>query len=127
MIFNLSFLASTFQASVTDGIFKQEGWYSYARATEIMSTQSSTGFEWSLKLMEDYIHAGIASQFKPEENWIFNYDPTAITYSAGSYCGVIQLGSEVVHDNLPKPKTGDIIRFQFQPERKKLVIHWVRH
>ena len=127
MIVNLSFLASTFHASVTDGIFKMEGNDGYARASEIMSTQSSTGFEWSLKLMEDYIHAGIASQFKPEENWIFNYDPTAITYSAGSYCGNILLGSRVIHEDLPQPKTGDIIRFQFQPERKKLVIHSVRH
>ena len=67
MIVNLSFLASTFNASVKDGIFKREGGYCYARATEIMSTQSSTGFEWTIKLMKDSIVAGIASQFKPEE------------------------------------------------------------
>ena len=110
---------------MTDGIFKRESGYGYARATEIMSTQSSTGFEWSIQLMEDIIFAGIASQFKPEKEWIYNYDPTAITYHAWS--NGIRLGSEVVHDNLPRSKTGDIIRFQFQPERKKLVIHSVRH
>ena len=47
---------------------------SYARATEIMSTQSSTGFEWSIRVMNSYICAGIASQFKPEGKFIFNYD-----------------------------------------------------
>lgn len=125
MIVNLSFLASTFNASVKDGIFKREGGYCYARATEIMSTQSSTGFEWSIKLMKDSICAGIASQFKPLEKNIFCYDPTAITYYA---CWQqILLGSRVIHDNLQGSKTGDIIRFQFQPERKKLVIHSVRH
>ena len=112
---------------MTDGIFKVEGHFGYARATEIMSTQSSTGFEWSIKVMKDLIYAGIASQFKPEANYIFNYDPTAITYSAWSYNGRIRLGSREIHSNLPGSKTGDIIRFQFQPERKKLVIHSVRH
>ena len=127
MIVDLSFLASTFRASVTDGIFKQEGHAGYARATEIMSTQSSTGFEWSIKLMKDSICAGIASQFKPEESNFCNYDPTAITYYAWPNGGIIRLGSRVIHDNLQGSKTGDIIRFQFKPERKKLVIHLVRH
>ena len=126
MIVNLSFLASTFRASVTDGIFKKEGSRCYARATEIMSIQSSTGFEWTIKLMKDYIHIGIASQFKPEK-LIFNYDPTAISYTAWNNGGNIRLGSRTIHEDLPGAKTGDIIRFQFQPERKKLVIHSVRH
>ena len=127
MIVKLSFLASAFNASVTDGIFKEEGSYCYARATEIMSTQSSTGFEWTIKVMGDDIVAGIASQFKPEESNICNYDPTAITYYAWPNGGIIRLGSRVIHENLPGATTGDIIRFQFQPERKKLVIHSVRH
>ena len=112
---------------MTDGIFKRESNYCYARATEIMSTQSSTGFEWSIKVMKDDIFAGIASQFKPEDNHIFSYDPTAITYYAWPNGADLRLGSRVIHKNLPGSKTGDIIRFQFKPERKKLVIHLVRH
>ena len=127
MIVNLTFLASTFKASVTDGIFETEVIDGYARATEIMSTQSSTSFEWTIKPMGKLIMAGIASLFKPEEIFIHINDPTAITYSAGAKDGQIRLGSRVIHHNVPLRKTGDIIRFQFQPERKKLVIHSVRH
>ena len=108
---------------MTGGIFKREGAYCYARATEIMSTQSATGFEWSIKLMKGYIFTGIASQFKQEKKFIRDYDPAAISI----FLTQIRLGSRVIHDNLPGHKTGDIIRFQFQPERKKLVIHSVRH
>ena len=108
---------------MTGGIFKPEGACCYARATEIMSTQSATGFEWSIKLMNNYFVAGIASLFKPEEKYIYQYDSTAISVYVSDR---IQLGSTVIHDNLPRSKTGDIIRFQFQPERKKLVIHSVR-
>ena len=88
-----------------------------------MSTQSANGFEWSIKLMSNSFYAGIASQFKPEEKFIHEYDPTVITFFAKR----ILLGSRAIHSNLPQPKAGDIIRFQFQPGRKKLVIHLVRH
>ena len=111
---------------MTDGIFKREGHCCYARATEILSTQSATGFEWSIKLMSDYFNVGIASQFKQEKKFIFNYDPTAISYRYQMSVNEILMGSRVIHDNLPILNTGDIIRFQFQPERKKLVIHSVR-
>ena len=73
--------------------------------------------------MSNSFYAGIASQFKPEEKFIHEYDPTVITFFAKQ----ILLGSRAIHSNLPQPKAGDIIRFQFQPERKKLVIHLVRH
>ena len=90
MIVNLSFLASTFAASVTDGIFKAKGrkGYGYARDTEIMSTQSANGFEWSIKLMRDHFNVGIASLFKREEKWIYDYDPTAISYHPVYYYGL---------------------------------------
>ena len=66
---------------MTDGIFKCNYDFAYARATEIMSTQSETDFEWSVKLIGDgWFSVGIASQLKPENSWIWNYDQNAILY-----------------------------------------------
>ena len=100
-----------------------------------MSTQSKADFEWSVKLTGDgpsygYVDVGIASQLKWGELLndvlLFDYDQNAILYYSikGSSC--ISIGSNDVHENLPERKIGDVIRFRFQPRRKKFVIYLVR-
>ena len=98
-----------------------------------MSTQSTSGFEWSVKLIgssRSYFDVGIASIFKLEDAAIRNYDETAILYSTcdenNRFIPVIRSGKNTVHSNLPKFKTGDVIRFRFQPLMKKLIIELVR-
>ena len=110
MIVNLPFLASRFRASVTDGIFKREGAWCYARATDIMSTQSATAFEWSIKFMGFNTYAGIASKFKPEEKFIYQYDPTAISFHDSP--GQIRLGSRLRNRHHHR-----ILRTQYTPKK----------
>ena len=83
---------------MTNGIFKRLGTCGYARAANVMSTQSKIGFEWSVKLFgtssfgTSIFHVGIASQVKTEESayipamCIPTYDQNAILYctKAGS-------------------------------------------
>ena len=70
---------------MTDGIFKCNDYYAFARAKEIISTQSETDFEWSVKLIGDYLfYVGIASQLKRENLYICNYDKNSILYIGGS-------------------------------------------
>ena len=113
---------------MVDGIFKKAGRFAYARAGEVMSTQSETDFQWSVKLYGDEdFDVGIASQLKQEQSFISDYDQHAILYSSyDRYSPVITIGSNQIHKNLPEQKTGDVIRFSFQPQRKKLVIDLVR-
>ena len=111
---------------MTDGIFKRNDQFACARATEIMSTKSETDFEWSVKLIGNYFRVGIASQLKPENSSILDYDQNAILYNSGRDLPVIFIGSNIIHKNLPKHKTGDVIKFRFEPQRKKLVIDLVR-
>ena len=111
-----------------DGIFKITPFgHSYARATEVMSTQSETDFKWSVKLLGDFwFSVGIASQLKREENRIFDYDHDAILYYTNRDSPIISIGSNTIHSNLRTQEIGDIIRLRFQPQRKKLVIDLVR-
>ena len=114
-----------------DGIFKRNGFSAYARATEIMTTQSETDFEWSVKLIGDqHFIVGIASQLNPGEySYIRDYDPNAILYLSNDHSPVIQVESTDVifgDQSLPEQKTGDVIHFRFEPRRKKLVIDLVR-
>ena len=104
------------------------GFSGCTRATNIMSTQSTSGFEWSVKLIiggSPYFDVGIASIFKLEDaDYIRNYDETAILYCCGP--ATIISGKNAVHSSLPGLKTGDVIRFRFQPLIKKLIIELVR-
>jgi len=89
-----------------------------------MSTQSATDFEWSVKLIGDgFFNVGIASQLKPESKNVTDYDKNAILYSSE---GGIKIGSKTIHLDRIGQKTGDVIRFRFQTQRKKLLIDLVR-
>ena len=116
---------------MTNGIFKPSGGYGATRATNIMSTQSTSDFEWSVKLIGSgrmYFDVGIASMFKLEKAFIANYDETAILYqrSYGGSPKIISRKNTTVHSNLPQLTTGDVIRFRFQPQAKNLIIELVR-
>ena len=111
-----------------NGLFKSLENYGHARATNDMSTQSSTDFEWSVKLVSGWnFCVGIASQLKRENIFINTNDQNAILYR--SYEGHkpdIKVGSYIIHRDVTKHKTGDVIRFRFQPQSKKLLIDLVR-
>ena len=113
---------------MTNDIVKSLRDYGYARATSIMSTQSPTDFEWSVKLNGGCnFSVGIASELKRENQYIEEYDQNAILYR--SYRGAlpdIKTGSDAIYDNVMKHKTGDVIRFRFQSKAKKLLIDLVR-
>ena len=98
-----------------------------------MSTKSTSGFEWSVKLIIGdipYFDVGIASIFKLGEGAIRNYDETAILcssdYSLDANVPIIRIGKNIVDSSLTRFKTGDVIRFRFQPLIKKLIIELVR-
>ena len=118
---------------MTDGIFKANDRCAYAWAASIMSTESETDFEWSVKLIGDNLalkrfEVGIASRLKRGE-YIHNYDQDAILYYYDNDETGIAIGPDDISEDLYdiyKVKTGDVIRFRFQPQRKKLVIHLVR-
>ena len=115
---------------MTNGIFKRSGSYSYARATTVMSTQSSTGFEWSVKLIGRFgrhFAVGIASRLMPETA-IYSYDQEAILYysGTGNSSSDIKRGSTSIYLCQRTPQSGDVVRFKFQPDTKKLIIYWVR-
>lgn len=112
---------------MTNGIFKRSGRYSYARATNMMSTQSETGFEWSVKLIGiSKFAVGIASKLHPGTG-IDDNDQEAIVYYAYDFISDIIRGSTTIYSDLKKVNSGDVIRFKFQPDAKKLIIHWVRN
>ena len=55
----------------------------YSRAINVMSTESATDFEWSVKIVgKHHFQVGIASEFKQEMNYINAYDQNAIIYSS---------------------------------------------
>ena len=116
---------------MTNGIFKRSGTYAYARATTVMSTQSETGFEWSVKLIGTHFYVGIASKLQPRI-LICHYDPEAILYHSPGISPRhrispdIRRGSTTIHSCLGTPQSGDVVRFKFQPDAKKLIIYWVR-
>ena len=100
-----------------NGIFKPLGYHGYARAADVMSTKSGIGFEWSIKLNgTSTFCVGIASQLKPEAAQIISYDQNSILYCTWALpTPDIGVGINSIHSNLPKHKTGDVIRFRFQP------------
>ena len=93
-----------------------------------MSTQSPTDFEWSVRLVGGLrFCVGIASRLKREDAWMYTYDQNAIIYqSYKTAFPDIKTGSDVIHPDVTKYKTGDVIRFRFQPHAKKLLIDLVR-
>ena len=119
---------------MTNGIFKSLNLgLSHARAQNVMSTQSTIGFEWSVKLIGSgtgsYFYVGITSMIKPQrdpmiKSPISSYDPNSVLYS--TFKRDICVGSKKLHSNLTEYKDGDLIRFRFQPETKKLLIDLVR-
>ena len=48
------------------------------------------------------------------------------SYNSNTHSPVIYIGSKIVYQNLAKHKTGDVIKFRFESQRKKLVIDLVR-
>ena len=93
-----------------------------------MSTNSENDFEWSVKLFGEWgFEVGIASlQIKQKNDWICWYDQNAVLYNSYNLGSMITVGSNHTHDDLPMHEDGDIIRFRFQPQTKKLVIDLVR-
>ena len=91
-----------------------------------MSTQSPTDFEWSVKIINDGdFCVGIASELhRGEECYIDEYDKHAITYWGCDEPGIF-CGAATVHSDLKEHESGDVIRFRFQPKRKKLLIYLV--
>ena len=125
----MQFLASTYCASVTNAKFRRTCACAFARARNVMSTQSATEFEWSVKLVGDsYFHVGIASnrnlasEIEYDCDEIYDYDETAILYSSDSGSPHIRIGPSSIRSHLRSQNNGDIIRFRFQPHSKKLVI-----
>ena len=91
-----------------------------------MSTQSATGFEWSVKLIGDNsFYVGIATLTIPGE-YIYHTDRNSILYFSNHGSPIIRIGTNEIHSDLTKQKTGDVIHFKFQPVTKKLVIELVR-
>ena len=115
--------------SVGDDIFRSSDYCGFARAANVMSTKSPTDFEWSVKIIADGgFCVGIASELQRKDHRvrIDEYDENAILY--GGYTGYnmeIVHGFESIHEDLKAHESGDIIRFRFQPKRKKLLIELV--
>ena len=88
-----------------------------------MSTQSAMGFEWSVKLIGDKSFCvGITSKLSAGTS-IGSTDRNAILYLSNNDSPFIRIGKDsIIHSNLPKQKTGDVIHFKFQPLTKKLII-----
>ena len=94
-----------------------------------MSTNSENDFEWSVKLFGEWgFEVGIASlPLNQEDEWISWHDQNAILYNSYNFGSMIIVRLNRIHDYLPMHSDeGDVIRFRFQPQRKKLVIELVR-
>ena len=112
---------------MTNGKFKRLGRLAYALAPDVMSTQSATGFEWSVKLVGAGFRVGIVSLKTGESVDFHGKDKNAILYNIPiDPPRTITNGLKIIHSNLPEHKDEDIIRFRFQPHAKKLVINLVR-
>ena len=109
-----------------NGIFRPSDFCGYTRAANVMSTESATEFEWSVKLLGTAnIDVGIASQLEPKKTDIRKFDQNAIFYS--SYASEIRNGLNTMYKFPTKYRSGDVIRFRFQPHAKKLLINSVRY
>ena len=83
-------------------MFKCSDACGFARAADVMSTQSRTDFEWSLKLIGGRCFcAGIASELRREDSYIDDYDQNAILYCFSQIESGIRCGMET-----RDPRTG---------------------
>ena len=95
-----------------------------------MSTRSPTDFKWSVKVIHgSSFCVGIASKLNRKYSYIDEYDSNAILYycwsQSESGIGNLCNGMGIVHSDLKEYKSGDVIRFRFKPQRKKLLIDLV--
>ena len=114
---------------MTNGIFKTSEDYGYARAINIMSTQSPVDFGWSVKLVAGWgFDVGVASRLKCEDSYIAHYDQNAIIYhsSGTTLLPEITVGSHTIYEQITIHQMGDTIHFKFQPHAKKLLIDLVK-
>ena len=88
-----------------------------------MSTQSATGFEWSVRFFGTHFCVGIASKLIPATS--ISDDRDAIVFDGSA--AYIGRGTTTVHSGLGKLHSGDVISFRFQPDIKKLIIDRVRN
>ena len=109
-------------------MFKKIQNFAYARAADVMSTQSANGFEWSVKFVgHSYFMAGITSRLEPGY-FLYNVDQNSILYDSNEKSPIIRIGSSksLTSPKLTQQKSGDVIHFKFQPQTRKLVIELVR-
>ena len=113
-----------YNASVTNGIFKRINTLAYAQAADLMSTKSAADFVWCVKLLGSAdFNVGITSRYTGIPPNIFGYDENAVLFSYNNGMPKIIIGSDTIYSNVT---VGDVIRFRFRPEQKKLVINLVR-
>ena len=112
---------------MNNGIFERVNDYAYARAADVMSTKSAIGFEWSVKLIgRSHFVVGIASQPLPKSNsQLLKTYQNAILYCSNEDRTIIFSKPRVLYPN-QRQVNGDVVRFKFQPQRKKLIIELVR-
>lgn len=110
-----------------DWLFTRLDTHGYARASTVLSTESTTGYEWSVKLVGDpHFVVGIASKLN-SGSLINNFDGEAILFHIDGPYVNIKRGSTIIHTGLKRVHSGDVISFKFQPVTKKLIIDRVRN
>ena len=107
-----------------NGKFERLDRFAYARAQVVMSTQSATGFEWSVQLIGSSFAVGIASKLTPDT--VIHADQESISLHSTSSFAYFRRGPIIIYSGLRKVQTGDVVGFKFQPDAKKLIINWVR-
>ena len=108
---------------MTNDKFERVNEFAYARAADLMSTQSAIGFEWSVKLIgHAHFVVGIGSRLVKSNAYIHATDHNTILYCSNNGSAAILNRSRIMYPNLQRQETGDVIRFKFQPHIKKLLI-----
>ena len=80
-------------------------------------------YEWSVELIGSrHFFVGIATRLVAECRSIDTYDPYAVLFYSNGDNPIISIGDRTIHSGLSPQKTGDIIRFTFNPVAKKLEI-----
>ena len=101
---------------------------SFVRASNLMCTQSESVYEWSIKHFgpNERLLLGIASKIEPGEKCYM--DESAILYDTANrrFRSKSKFSNEKQIQRIIF-KTGDVIRFKFIPQRKKLIIDMVKN
>ena len=93
----------------------------------MFSTQSTTSYEWSVKLIGTaHFAVGIASKLI-RDRFIYDFDEEAVLFYANGSSTDITRGSTIIHSSLKIVNSGDVINFKFEPDTKKLIIDRVRN